>query len=78
MKLRRVDEIEGLVIYVGARHPIILCSLGLYCFSCKNKPITLCSDFAVSFFLYFIFIVGCTHGKGKFPGQGLNPHHSSD
>ena len=29
-------------------------------------------------FLFFFYFIGHIHGWWKFPGQGLNPHHSSD
>ena len=29
-------------------------------------------------FFNFAFVFGHAHGKQKFLGQGLNPHHSSD
>ena len=35
-------------------------------------------NYFFSFFLFFFFFCGCTHGMQKFPGQGLNPIHSSD
>ena len=30
------------------------------------------------FYISFLFFFGCTYGMWKFPGQGLNPGHTSD
>ena len=29
-------------------------------------------------FLFWVFFFSCAHGKEKFPGQGLNPHHKGN
>ena len=39
----------------------------------KPRIIYICNLFDCSFFLF-----GHTHSMQKFPGQGSNPHHSSD